>query len=84
MGETIFEIGGKNKSFKQIKDENHAYVIVDTDYTTDGRKIPLWLFGLMKKENYEKQIEQMANDSLVISDIEEIEENFKYADSNFK
>jgi len=34
----------------------------------------------MKKENYRKQIEQMANDPLVISDIEEIQEGFKYAD----
>ena len=35
----------------------------------------------MKKENYRKQIEQMANDPLVISDIEEIQEDFKYVDS---
>ena len=35
----------------------------------------------MKKENYRKQIEQMTNDPLVISDIEEIQEDFKYVDS---
>ena len=35
----------------------------------------------MKKENYRKQIEQMAKDPLVQSDIEEIQEDFKYADS---
>ena len=54
VGEYLFEIGGKHKSFKQIKDEKNAYVVVDTDYTTDERKIPLWLFGLIKKENYRK------------------------------
>ncbi len=34
----------------------------------------------IKKENYRKQIEQMAKDPLVLSDIEEIQEDFKYAD----
>ena len=35
----------------------------------------------MKKENYRKQIEAMASDPLVLSDIEEIQEDFKYVDS---
>ena len=35
----------------------------------------------IKKENYRKQIEEMANDSLVQSDIEEIQEDFQYSDS---
>jgi hypothetical protein len=43
----IFEIGGRNKSFKQIKDVKESYLVVDTDYTTDRNKIPLWLFGMM-------------------------------------
>jgi len=43
----IFEIGGKNKSFKQIKNIDNSYVVVDTDYTIQNNKIPLWLFGLM-------------------------------------
>jgi predicted AAA+ superfamily ATPase len=47
VGEHIFEIGGKNKSFKQIKDLPHSYVVVDTDYTMETNKIPMWLFGLM-------------------------------------
>ena len=34
----------------------------------------------IKKENYRKQIEQMAKDPLVLRDIEDIEEDFKYAD----
>jgi len=45
--EIIFEIGGKNKSFKQIKNVDNSYVVIDTDYTTQNSKIPLWLFGLM-------------------------------------
>ncbi|WP_295419682.1 hypothetical protein [Sulfurovum sp.] len=34
----------------------------------------------MKQENYRKQLEQMANDPMVLSDIEEIQEDFKYVD----
>jgi len=45
----IFEIGGKNKSFKQVKDVENSFVVVDTDYTMEPNKIPLWLFGLLEK-----------------------------------
>ena len=34
----------------------------------------------IKKENYRKQIEKMANDPMVNEDIERIQEDFKYAD----
>jgi len=34
----------------------------------------------MKKERYKNQIAQMANDPLVQSDIDAIEDDFKYAD----
>jgi len=47
VGEMIFEIGGGGKSFKQIKDIPNSYIVVDTDYTMQTNKIPLWLFGLM-------------------------------------
>ena len=35
----------------------------------------------IKEENYRKQIEEMANDPMVLNDIEEIQEDFKYSDS---
>ncbi|HHH19645.1 MAG TPA: ATP-binding protein [Campylobacterales bacterium] len=47
VDEYIFEIGGKNKSFKQIKDIPNSFVVVDTDYSMEENKIPLWLFGLI-------------------------------------
>ena len=47
VGDVIFEIGGRNKTFKQIKDVQSSYLVIDIDYTTDVRKIPLWLFGMM-------------------------------------
>ena len=43
----IFEIGGKNKSFKQIKDIKNSYLAIDTDYSMTQNKIPLWLFGFL-------------------------------------
>jgi len=43
----IFEIGGKNKSFKQIKDVKNSYVVADNIEIGFGNKIPLWLFGFL-------------------------------------
>jgi predicted AAA+ superfamily ATPase len=42
-----FEIGGKNKSFKQIKDIHNSFLAVDDIETGIGNKIPLWLFGFL-------------------------------------
>jgi len=42
----IFEIGGKNKSFKQISGIEKSFLVIDTDYSMEKGKIPLWLFGL--------------------------------------
>ena len=47
VGEYLFEIGGKNKSFKQIKDVENSFVVADIDYTVNEKKIPLWLFGFL-------------------------------------
>ncbi|CAA6813723.1 MAG: ATPase component BioM of energizing module of biotin ECF transporter [uncultured Sulfurovum sp.] len=43
----IFELGGKNKSFKQIKDIENSFVIADDIEVGFGNKIPLWLFGFL-------------------------------------
>jgi len=42
-----FEIGGKNKSFKQIKDLPNSFVVADDIELGFGNKIPLWLFGFL-------------------------------------
>ncbi len=42
-----FEVGGKNKSFKQIKDIENSYVISDDIEIGFKNKIPLYLFGLL-------------------------------------
>lgn len=43
----IFEIGGKSKSFKQIKNIENSFVIADDIEIGSGNKIPLWLFGFL-------------------------------------
>ncbi len=41
------EIGGKNKSFDQIKELPESFVVADDIEVGFGNKIPLWLFGFM-------------------------------------
>ncbi len=43
----IFEVGGKNKTFEQIKDISNSYLALDIDFTTNDKKIPLYLFGFL-------------------------------------
>jgi len=43
----IFEVGGKNKSFSQIKDIPNSFLALDIDFTTNNKKVPLWMFGFM-------------------------------------
>jgi hypothetical protein len=43
----LFEIGGKSKSFKQIKDLPNSFMVTDDIEVGFGNKIPLWLFGFM-------------------------------------
>ena len=43
----LFEIGGKNKSFKQIKDIDKSFVVSDDIEVGFGNKIPLWLVGFL-------------------------------------
>ena len=47
VDDIIFEIGGKNKNFSQIKDIEKSYLAIDVDTTTHKNKIPLWLFGFL-------------------------------------
>lgn len=42
-----FEIGGKDKDFKQLEGLEDAFVVCDDIEYGFGRKIPLWLFGFL-------------------------------------
>jgi hypothetical protein len=46
-GVYTFEVGGMNKTFKQIKDMPESYIAKDDLETGYGNNIPLWLFGLL-------------------------------------
>ncbi|MBQ6684436.1 MAG: AAA family ATPase [Bacteroidales bacterium] len=43
----LFEVGGKNKTFDQIKDFHDSFLAIDDVETGFGNRIPLWMFGLL-------------------------------------
>lgn len=47
-GKYLFEVGGRKKSFNQIKDIPNSYLAIDGTPVGHGNKIPLWLFGFLK------------------------------------
>lgn len=42
-----FEIGGKRKTFEQLKNTPNSFIAADDMEVGMGNKIPLWLFGMM-------------------------------------
>lgn len=46
IGDYTFEIGGKNKTQKQVRDVENAYVVKDDIEYGTRNIIPLWMFGL--------------------------------------
>jgi uncharacterized protein len=46
-GKYVFEIGGKNKDFYQIKDIENSFLVLDNIETGIYNKLPLWLFGFL-------------------------------------
>jgi predicted AAA+ superfamily ATPase len=46
-GKYIFEVGGKSKSFSQIKDVKNSFLAIDDIEIGTGNKIPLWVFGFL-------------------------------------
>lgn len=46
-GRYLFEVGGKGKTFQQIRNIENSYVAYDDMEIGLGHKIPLWLFGLL-------------------------------------
>ena len=43
----LFEVGGKNKTFDQIKGLPDSFLAIDNVETGYGDRIPLWMFGLL-------------------------------------
>ena len=45
--EYLFEVGGKRKTFDQIKDVPNSYLAIDDEEVGRENRIPLWLFGFL-------------------------------------
>lgn len=45
-GHYLFEVGGKKKTFNQIKDVPNSFLAVDETEIGFANRIPLWMFGL--------------------------------------
>lgn len=43
----LFEVGGKGKTFEQIKDITDSYLAIDGIDVGGRNRIPLWMFGLL-------------------------------------
>ena len=43
----LFEVGGKSKTFDQIKDVPNSYLAIDDVEYGHKERIPLWMFGLL-------------------------------------
>lgn len=46
-GTYLFEVGGKDKGFSQIRNIENSFVAADNIEVGFGNKIPLWLFGFL-------------------------------------
>lgn len=46
-GKHLFEVGGSRKTFDQIADLPDSYLALDDIETGSGKRIPLWMFGMM-------------------------------------
>lgn len=46
-GKIVFEVGGKDKSFEQIADIPHSYILADSLEYPIGKKLPLWIVGFL-------------------------------------
>ena len=46
-GKITLEVGGRDKSFEQIADLPNSYILADQLEFPVGKKLPLWLAGLL-------------------------------------
>ena len=46
-GKYLFEVGGRNKDYHQIANEENSFVVRDSIDVGAFNRIPLWMFGLL-------------------------------------
>ena len=42
----MFEVGGANKTIKQLEGNVNGYAAINDVVIGDGKRVPLWLFGM--------------------------------------
>ena len=47
INDMTFEVGGKNKTGKQLKEAINGYVVKDNIEYASGKNIPIWMFGFI-------------------------------------
>ena len=47
INDMTFEVGGKNKTGKQLKEAANGYVVKDNIEYAAGKNIPIWMFGFI-------------------------------------
>lgn len=47
IGIYTFEVGGKKKGTRHVKDTENAFIVCDDTEYASGMFLPLWSFGLM-------------------------------------
>lgn len=47
IGKFTFEVGGKKKGTRKVKDTENAFIVCDDTEYASGMFLPLWSFGLM-------------------------------------
>ena len=40
-----FEVGGRNKTGRQLKDADKGYIVKDNIEYAVGKNVPIWMFG---------------------------------------
>ncbi len=47
IGDIIFEVGGRKKKGKQLKDADKGFIVKDNIEYAAGKNIPIWMFGFI-------------------------------------
>ena len=42
-----FEVGGRNKSGKQLKEADKGYIVKENIEYAAGKNVPIWMFGFI-------------------------------------
>ena len=47
VGDITFEVGGRNKKGKQLREADKGYIVKDNIEYAVGKNVPIWMFGFI-------------------------------------